>query len=69
MEKNIELTTISLVLQAMKCMSRWLVSSNKAGDNIYLKSIASTWGKFMTDWQSWWVLAQCVQSIREQFSG
>jgi len=25
----------------------------------------STWGKFMTDWQSWWLLARCAQSLKE----
>jgi len=64
MEKNIELTTMSLLLQGMRSMSGWPDSSKKAGDNIYLKSIVSIGGKFMTGWQSWWVLAWCAQSIR-----
>ena len=46
----------------------WLGSSMKVDDRIYLKGIVSTWGKFMTDWQSWWVLACYAQSMREQFS-
>jgi hypothetical protein len=41
-----------------------LAVSKKVDDNIYLKSIVSTGGKFMTSWQSWWVLAWGTQSIR-----
>jgi len=37
------------LLQGMRFMSGWLDSSKKAGNNIYLKSIVSTGGKFMTD--------------------
>jgi hypothetical protein len=33
-----------------------------------LEGYVLTGGKFMTDWQSWWVLARCVQLMREQFS-
>jgi hypothetical protein len=29
-----------------------------------LEGYVSTVGKFMTNWQSWWVLAWCTQSIR-----
>jgi hypothetical protein len=32
-----------------------------------LKSIVSIGGKFMTGWQSWWVLAWCAQPIKGQF--
>ena len=64
MEKNIELTTMSLLLQGMRSMSGWPDSSKKAGNNIYLKSIVSIGGKFMTGWSSWWVLAWCTQPIR-----
>jgi hypothetical protein len=32
-------------------MDDWIVSK-KTADNIYLKSVVSTRGKFMTDWQS-----------------
>jgi hypothetical protein len=32
-------------------MDDWIVSK-KTADNIYLKSVVSTGGKFMTDWQS-----------------
>jgi len=63
MEKNIELTTMSLLLQAMRCMSGWLGSSMKADDNI-LEGYVSTWGKFMTGWPPWWVLAWCTQPIK-----
>jgi hypothetical protein len=37
------------LLQGMRSMSGWLDSSKKAGNNIYLKSIVPTRGKFMTD--------------------
>ena len=67
MEKNFELITRSLLLQSMRCMSGWLGSFMKADDNI-LEGYVSTGGKFMTDWPSWWVLAWCTQSMREQFS-
>jgi hypothetical protein len=48
-EKNIKHTTMSLLLQAMRCMSKRLDSSIKADDNIYLKSIVSTGGKSMAN--------------------
>jgi len=32
-----------------------------------LEGYVSTKVEFITDWQSWWVLARCAQSIKEQF--
>jgi len=47
MEKNIELTTMSLLLYSMRSMSGWLGSSMKDGDRIYLK------GMFQLEASSW----------------
>jgi hypothetical protein len=66
--RTLSLQRWALLLQGMRSMSGWLGSSMKTDDNIYLKSIVSTGGKFMTDWPFWWVLAWRTQPIRRQFS-
>jgi len=41
---------MSLCTASYACLDDWIVSK-KTDDNIYLKSIVSTRGKSMTDWQ------------------
>ena len=47
-EENIELTTMSLSLQSMRCMSEWRGSSMIMDDYIYLNGVLAE-GKFMTN--------------------
>jgi hypothetical protein len=68
MEKNVELTTMSFLLQAMRCVSDmhvWMTWQFHEGwwPNI-LEGYVSTRGKSITDWPSWWVMTWGTESIR-----